>query len=370
MLLSCCLCGKIAVRVLFLSQNPLCMNIAVNTLCSFCFARLVCSEFVTPCPRSDSSLWRCVDVAGVRDVIFNVLPLSYLVYCFVHKHKQKQHMYKLTLAHRFISRAHVLRVRHPNQFHRVLFWIKSVCDRHCLNSKYLLGSMVCVYTPNLNVSCFRNIRLNKTTNQTEQVVEFNTCRFGSKLHKFVFIYFHCYCKTTRSVCITKSFSLFSDWSATSPTRHRLSISRKPLIAAKVTRINSFTVKSQLIDPLNNAVVLCTEAIMGPLLVNHIPLSYRTEKHPKLMFSFGEKSQTSFLLSIFMSVPIKSILWALFRCIEFWGKRKEKRLFLSSLIADGQRGALKPVKKTLWLWAMQSLNEKGLDATRLTSLRKV
>lgn len=118
------------------------------------------------------------------------------------------------------------------------------------------------------------------------------------LYNFYFTYFHCYCKTTWSVSITKSFSLFSDKSATSPTRHKLSISRKPLIAAKATRIDSFTVKSQLIDPLNNAVVQCTEPIMGPLSVNHNSLSLRAEKNLKLILAFTGKSST-FLLNIFL-----------------------------------------------------------------------
>lgn len=85
----------------------------------------------------------------------------------------------------------------------------------------------------------------------------------------------------------------------------LSISRKPLIAAKATGIDSFAVKSQLIDPLNNTVVLCTGAIMKPLLVNHIPLSYRAEKHHQ---NFSTQQMIG-------SVPIKSILLALFKCIE-------------------------------------------------------
>ena len=42
--------------------------------------------------------------------------------------------------------------------------------------------------------------------------------------------------------------------------HSLSISRKGLIGAKAIRIDTLTVKSQLIDPLNNA-VWCSEAVI-------------------------------------------------------------------------------------------------------------
>lgn len=60
--------------------------------------QLVCSEAVlSSCP--DSSLWHCVDVLGVWDIIFNVLPLSYLVksYCFVYK--QYVHTHKDVQTH-------------------------------------------------------------------------------------------------------------------------------------------------------------------------------------------------------------------------------------------------------------------------------
>lgn len=97
----------------------------------------------------------------------------------------------------------------------------------------------------------------------------------------------------------------SDKSATSPTTHKLStLSRKALIASKAIRINTFTVKSPLVDPLNNAVP-CTEAVMGPLLPNQILVLLMAATYQKQILASGERGTFSKLKTRILRVCCQS-----------------------------------------------------------------
>lgn len=149
----------------------------------------------------------------------------------------------------------------------------------------------------------------------------------------------------------------SDKSATSPTTHKLStLSRKALIASKAIRINTFTVKSPLVDPLNNAVP-CTEAVMGPLLPNQILVLLMAATYQKQILASGERGTFSKLKTLYSSclLSVKSIYWILGFCSNVFSSSPEARKgSFSPLIDDGQRGAPKLINTTPW----QSLNEKA------------
>ena len=131
-LLSSCLSGNIASQVFLLTQNSLWINFAVNSLCCSapaCLLRGCDCPVAGPPPRwSVGSHSMCL---FVEDLLFCIPTIR--------GHTYTQDDDKLTKAHMFISLAHVWRGSHPSQFHRVLFWIKSIYSQHHLNSKYLLG---------------------------------------------------------------------------------------------------------------------------------------------------------------------------------------------------------------------------------------
>lgn len=129
-LLSRCLWGNRAAQVFLLTQNSLWINLAVNNLCcsapACLFPRLRPPRllFVTPCccflecgtsysMRRASRIWWRVIVLYTNNTCAGT----------------QTKMYKLALAHAFISPAHVWRGCGPYQFRGVLFWIKCCYGR-------------------------------------------------------------------------------------------------------------------------------------------------------------------------------------------------------------------------------------------------
>lgn len=123
--------------------------------------------------------------------------------------------------------------------------------------------------------------------------------FGNKVLSFIFLYLF-YSDSAKLYVLHASLSLSASAMTNQPPvthmrththntdRDTHSISRKVLTAAESIEIDTFTVKSQLVDPLNNA-VKCPEAITEHLLLNQTLVSFRAET-PKQIPALCEKAQ--------------------------------------------------------------------------------